>query len=100
MKDAQNDIPQGGQIESAIKKIFEEAEATLKKIEKLDDTRFKDAITEMVSQDSRHYCTQEFLSLGLRQGCAFEFDEMKPPEKETWLLQCKDPKQVACKYFL
>ena len=100
MKDGKNDIPQGGQIEVEIKKIFLAAEETLKKIKRVDDTLFKDAITEMLSQDARHYCTQEFLRQALRQGCAYDFDEMKAPEKEAWLLQCKDPKQVACKYFL
>ena len=54
----------------------------------------------MLAQDAGNVLTQEFLNDALRQGCAFDFDELKPLEKEKTLLQCKDPKNTMVKYFL
>ena len=99
-KAAKNDLPGKGKIAAEIKTIFEEAYPLLQQIEQVIDSKFAEAIAEMLMQESKHYCTQEFLKRALRQGCAYDFDELKPPEKDPWLLQCKDPKTAVCKYFL
>ena len=72
----------------------------MKTIVKAEDATFKSAVTDMLAQDAGNVLTQEFLNDALRQGCAFDFDELKPLEKEKTLLQCKDPKNTMVKYFL
>ena len=72
----------------------------MKTIVKVDEGALKSAVTDMLAQDASNVLTQEFLNDGLRQGCAFDFDELKPLEKEKTLLQCKDPKNAVVKYFI
>ena len=100
MLDAKTDLPQGGKIEAEIATIFDEAYGQLKEIKQVDIDMFKSAITDMLAQDAGNVLTQDFLNDGLRQGCAFEFDELKPSEKQKTLLQCKDPRTAIVKYFL
>ena len=100
MQNAKNDLPKGGKIKEQVDTIFDAGYEVLKKIIKVDDEAFKSAVTDMLAQDAGNVLTQEFLNDGLRQGCAFEFGELKPLEKEKTLLQCKDPKNAVVKYFL
>ena len=101
MVDSKNDIPEGGNVSAAIASAFDEAYEELKKITAVGDSSLEEAVNEMESQDHRHVLTQEFLSDGLRQGTAYEFEELnwKDDKKAHFLSLCKDPKAAVVKYF-
>lgn len=100
MIDAKNDLPDAGKIETTVKDIFVAAYENLKDIKIVEDSDFKSAIADMLAQDGSYVLTQQFLNDGLRQGCAFEFDELKPSEKEKTHASCKDPKAAVVRYFV
>ena len=102
MIDAKNDLPEGGKISAKVLSIFTSAYEELKDIKLVDNDDFKSAITDMMAQDGSNVLTQQFLNDGLRQGCAFEFDELKQLEKEKEKphASVKNPKAAVVGYFL